>query len=121
MSGGTLNFSGIPGQPQQPGENIIVEKVIARVDEQKLKLMEEQIEKEKKAIKRQFDKDKAKIEAANEVNEEEKQKLLAELEEKQAGEQKEKQKQAQVLKKIKNYEGKLLKGNEEMEKAMKQE
>jgi len=35
--------------------------------------------------------------------------------------EKEKQKQSQVLKKIKNYEGKLLAGNEEMEKAMKQE
>ena len=46
---------------------------------------------------------------------------MKELEEKQVLEQKEKQKQAAVLKKIKNYEGKLLQGNEEMEKAMKQE
>ena len=40
---------------------------------------------------------------------------------KQEAEQKEKKKQSAILKKIKNYEGKLLKGNEEMEKAMKQE
>ena len=69
----------------------------------------------------QFEREKAKIEARAEVDEEAKSKLLAELEVKQEAEQKEKKKQQAILKKIKNYEGKLLKGNEEMERAMKQE
>ena len=79
------------------------------------------MEKEKQAIKKQFDKEKAKIEARAEVNEEEKNRLLAELGQKKDAEEKERKKQQGILKKIKNYEGKLLKGNEEMEKAMKQE
>ena len=76
----------MPGQPGVPGENIIVEKVIARVDEAKMKEMEDQIEREKKQIRKQFEREKAKIEAKAEVNEEEKQRLVSELEVKQAAE-----------------------------------
>ena len=122
LSGGKLTFSGEPGQGEvAAGENIIVEKVVAKVDEAKMAEMEAQLEKEKKAITKQFEREKAKIEARAEVDEEAKSKLLAELEVKQEAEQKEKKKQQAILKKIKNYEGKLLKGNEEMERAMKQE
>ena len=42
--------------------------------------MEAQIEKEKKAIKKAFDREKAKIQAKAEVEEEEKTRLVAELE-----------------------------------------
>ena len=53
--------------------------------------------------------------------EEEKQKLLEELKQKEEVQNKEKSKQQRLLKKIKNMEGKLLQGNEAMEKAMRQE
>ena len=93
LSGGKMNFNGPPGSgATATGEDIVVEKVIAKVDEAKMKEMEDQIEKEKKAIKRQFEKEKAKIEAEHEVNQEEKDRLMGELKTKQDIAEKEKQK-----------------------------
>jgi len=42
--------------------------------------MQAAIEKDKKAIKKQFEKDRAKLEAQTAITEEEREKLLAELE-----------------------------------------
>ena len=70
-----------------------MEKVVAKVNEEKMAQMEQALEKEKQAIKKQFDKEKAKIEARAEVNEEDRDRLLKELETKKDAEEKERKKQ----------------------------
>ena len=70
---------------------------------------------------KKFEKERAMIDAKVEMADEEKQKLISELDAKQQEAQKEKQNQQKLLKKIKNMEDKLLHGTEAMEKAMKQE
>ena len=41
LSGGKMNFNGPPGAGAMPGEDIVVEKVVAKVDEAKMKEMED--------------------------------------------------------------------------------
>ena len=122
LSGGKLNIQGEPGaQGAAGGETIVEKKMVVGVDPERIKEMEAQLEQEKKTIRKEFEKQKAKIESKAAVTEEERAKLLSELESKQQEQQKEKTKQGKLLKKIKNMEEKLLVGNEEMERAMKQE
>ena len=48
LSGGKLTFQGEPGQGEvAPGQNIVVEKVVAKVNEEKMAEMEQALEKEK--------------------------------------------------------------------------
>lgn len=81
--------------------------------------MEEQLEQEKKQIIKQFAKERAIIDAKVEIHEEDRKKLLEELEQKQNQAQTEKSNQQKLLKKIKGMEEKLLQGNEAMQKVMK--
>lgn len=85
-----------------------VEKFVHVEDKEKMKAMEEQLENEKRAIMKDFEKQKAKISAKVEIAEEERSRLLAELETKNNQQQKEKSEQQKLLKKIENMEGKLL-------------
>lgn len=57
-----------------------VEKFVHVEDKEKMKAMEEQLENEKRAIMKDFEKQKAKISAKVEIAEEERSRLLAELE-----------------------------------------
>jgi hypothetical protein len=66
-----------------------------------------------------FEKQKQKISAKQEIAEEERQRLLADLDKQNQHQQKEKSDQQKLLKKIENMEGKLLQGTEVMKKAMK--
>ena len=122
LSGGKLNMNNPAGMPVDPntgeaaGPNVVV-----AVDEEKMAQMQDALEKDKKAIRKQFEKERAKLEAQTAITEEEREKLLSELEGEQKAQQKEKSKQQKLLKKIKNMEEKLLRGNEDMERAMKQE
>lgn len=63
-----------------PGGFIDVEKFVHVEDKEKMKAMEEQLENEKRAIMKDFEKQKAKISAKVEIAEEERSRLLAELE-----------------------------------------
>ena len=86
-----------------------------------MQAMEDLLEKEKMDIKKQFEKERIKIQQQAEMAEEEKSGLLDELKAKEERANKEKSKQQKLLKKIKNMEEKLLHGSEAMEKALKQE
>ena len=55
--------------------------------------MQDALEKDKKAIRKQFEKERAKLEAQTAITEEEREKLLSELEGEQKAQQKEKSKQ----------------------------
>lgn len=105
----------------QPGSVQEVEKFIHVEDKEKMKAMEDQLEAEKKQIMKDFERQKASINAKVEIAEEDRQRLLAELESKNEAQQKEKAEQQKLVKRIKNMEDKLLHGTEAMQKAMRQE
>ena len=50
------------------------------MDEEKMAQMQDALEKDKKAIRKQFEKERAKLEAQTAITEEEREKLLANLE-----------------------------------------
>ena len=122
LSGGKLNPGmGSYGMSGQPGSVQEVEKFIHVEDKEKMKAMEDQLEAEKKQIMKDFERQKAGINAKVEIAEEDRQRLLAELESKNEAQQKEKAEQQKLVKRIKNMEDKLLHGTEAMQKAMRQE
>ena len=122
LSGGKLNPGmGSYGMSGQPGSVQEVEKFIHVEDKEKMKAMEDQLEAEKKQIMKDFERQKASINAKVEIAEEDRQRLLAELESKNEAQQKEKAEQQKLVKRIKNMEDKLLHGTEAMQKAMRQE
>lgn len=84
-SGGKLNITGEPGMQGAAGggETIIEKKMVVGVDPERIKEMEAQLESEKKSIRKEFEKQRAKIESKAAVTEEERAKLLSELEDKQ--------------------------------------
>ena len=67
--------------------------VIVAMDEEKMAQMQDALEKDKKAIRKQFEKERAKLEAQTAITEEEREKLLANLEVEQKAQQKSKSKQ----------------------------
>ena len=54
--------------------------VVVAMDEEKMAEMQSALEKDKKAIRKQFEKERAKLEAQTAITEEEREKLLANLE-----------------------------------------
>jgi hypothetical protein len=91
FSGGKLNFDGI--KIGADGQQIVeVEKVEKYVNNERMKQMEDLLENEKLQIKKQFEKERLKIEQQNEMAEEEKNNLLKELQEKEERANKEKNK-----------------------------
>jgi predicted ATP-dependent protease len=77
LSGGKLN-----GMVSANGEPVVVEveKYIFVEDKERMKQMEDQLEAEKKQIMKQFAKERALIEQKGEIAEEDRKKLLEELE-----------------------------------------
>ena len=64
-----------PNTGELAGPNVVV-----AVDEEKMAQMQDALEKDKKAIRKQFEKERAKLEAQTAITEEEREKLLSELE-----------------------------------------
>lgn len=62
-----------------PDGELIVEKIVHVDNTEKMQAMEKALEKEKRDIKKQFEKEKQKIMQQTEMNEEEKKKLMDEL------------------------------------------
>lgn len=54
--------------------------MVVAMDEEKMAQMQDALEKDKKAIRKQFEKERAKLEAQTAITEEEREKLLANLE-----------------------------------------
>lgn len=108
LSGGKLN--GVTGSVGADGQPIVVEveKYIYVEDKERMRKMEEQLEAEKMQIMKKFAKERQIIDAKVEIAEEDRKKLLEELEQKQAAAQADKSTQQKLLKKIKNMEEKLL-------------
>lgn len=91
LSGGKLNVQGSGQSGAFLGD--MSPNIVMAVDEEKMAQMQEALEKDKLAIRKQFEKEKAKLQAQTAITEEEREKLLAELEVQQKSQQKEKSKQ----------------------------
>lgn len=118
---GGANLLNMDNAQRGPDGEIIVEKIVHVDNSEKMKKMEEELEREKREITKKFEKEKQKILQQNEMDGEEKKRLMDELIKKEEAQQQEKTKKAKLLKKIKGMEEKLLRGSEAMEQAMKQE
>ena len=70
LSGGKLNSGSSMGMPGQPGGFQEIEKFIHVEDKEKMKAMEDQLEAEKKQIMKDFERQKANINAKVEIAEE---------------------------------------------------
>lgn len=108
MSGGKLNGTTGNVGPNGEPEVVEVEKYIYVENKDRMKQMEDQLETEKKQIMKNFAKERTIIDAKVELAEEDRKRLLEELEHKQTHAQEEKSKQQKMLRKIKNMEEKLL-------------
>ena len=119
MTGGKLGGDNMSmGNSEDGGDS---EKFIYVVSEAKMKEMEDKIEAEKKKMLLDFERQKNAITQKVDLVEEEKARLLQDLEHKNENQQKEKSKQQKLLKKIKNMEEKILEGDKNMDKALRQE
>ena len=112
--------AGVPG-PMGTGGGAGGDQFIHVENKEKMKEMEENLEQEKRKMMKDFEKQKALIGAKVDMVEEDKAKLIHELNSKNEAQQKEKSKQQKLLKKLKNMEEKIVMGNEQLEKAMRQE
>ena len=107
----------IPGLSQV----IQVEKKVFIEDQQKIKELEDKLEKEKQAIERNAEEEIKKIEAQRNLAEDEKQRLIEKLRKQEDHQKKAKEKQQRLLKKLKQMEDKLAVGPQIMEQAVRQE
>ena len=80
MTGGKMGKAGAGGMAGPGGINMMSAVTASGVDHAKMKELEEQLEQEKKAIMKDFERQKAKISAKGEIAEEERNRLLKELE-----------------------------------------
>jgi len=80
MTGGKMGKAGGGGMAGPGGMNMMGAMSGAGIDTAKMKELEEQLEQEKMAIMKDFERQKAKISAKGEIAEEERNRLLKELE-----------------------------------------
>lgn len=80
LSGGKINMQGSGPGGQDMAAMAGAPNVVVAMDEEKMAEMQSALEKDKKAIRKQFEKERAKLEAQTAITEEEREKLLANLE-----------------------------------------
>lgn len=104
------------------GGTVVVEKIIRIEEGEDIQEIEEKFKKEQALLTKQFEEEKKKIYLNKNFNDEERDKLLKEIQKKEEEQQLFKNNKEQLLKKLKKMEVKLLSGHEEAEKArMKEE
>ena len=125
MQGGSLTLDQISmgGQilGQQKPKIVEVEKVIQVVDKEKIDQMEKKLLQEKEEIENMTKKKKKEIEAQKNIAEDEKLRLLEELQKTTEDQQLAKEKQSKLVKQLKHMEEKLVQGSQMMENAVRQE
>lgn len=125
FSGGKIDFSGMAlgetGQNNGTVTNVERKQVTYVENKEKMRAMEAQIETEKKEIRKRFEKSKAKVMAQTELAQEEQKKLIDDLNAKEKAKQEEKAAAKKALKRLNKMQEKMLRGDEAMEQALKQE
>lgn len=127
-SGGTK--SGGSAQPRT--EKVVVEKVKEVIvekerivnkgtTEDEMKAIEQQLSKETQEIKEKLDKEKKRLEEEKSIAVSEKDKLLADLGQKEKELEEQNRQQNNMISQLKHMEGKMLIGSQVMEKALQQE
>jgi len=99
----------------------VVEKTVYVEDYEKIKQLEEQLEKEKLELERSAEEEIRKVEAQKELADNEKQQLIEALKQQQSKQRRAKEKQQRLLKKLKGMEERLVMGNQMIEQATRQE
>ena len=119
--GGSAPFG--MGAPKSvgPAQVIQVEKKVYIEDQQKIRELEEKLEREKYVIERDAEDEIKKIEAQRNLAEDEKQRLIEKLRKQEESQKKAKEKQQRLLKKLKHMEDKVSIGPQIMEQAIRQE
>ena len=110
--GATLGIVG--GQPK------IIEKVIRKKDDKKLKELELKLIQEKEEIKKKAEEERHLIEQEINMAEDEKKQVLERLRQQEEEKEKQKTKQQSLIKKLKKMEEKVLVGTQVIEEAKKQ-
>mmetsp|Transcript_27304 Transcript_27304/g.49100 ORF Transcript_27304/g.49100 Transcript_27304/m.49100 type:complete len:735 (-) Transcript_27304:187-2391(-) len=123
MQGGSLTIDqqSYGGMILTGAEPQIVERKVFVQDEEMVRAMEAKIEAEKREIQQKAEIEFKRISEAASIAEDEKQKLLSQLQERTEEEQKGKDNQKQLLRKLKTMENKLVKGHQIIETAIRQE
>lgn len=119
-SGSSAPF-GMGSSSSGPSQVIQVEKKVFIEDQQKIKELEDKLEKEKELIEKNAEAEIKKIEAQRNLAEDEKQRLIEKLRKQEDHQKKAKEKQQRLLKKLKQMEDKLAVGPQIMEQAIRQE
>lgn len=117
----TIDQQSRGGMILSSGEPQVVERKVLVQDEEMVRAMEARIEAEKREIQSKAEIEFKRISEAASIAEDEKQKLLKQLQERAEEEQKAKDNQQQLLRKLKTMENKLVKGSQFMEVAIRQE
>lgn len=116
--GGTMGPGGVQ---YVQGRTQVVEKVIRVEDSDKIRELEEKLEKEKEEIRLRAEQERYQIEAAKNMAETEKAQLIEDIQRKEEENRRAKEHQQKLLKKLKNMEEKLVTGSQMMEQAVRQE
>ena len=104
-----------------PGHTQVVEKVIRVEDSEKIRELEDKLEKEKEEIRLHAEEERQQIELAKNMAETEKAQLFEDIQKKEEENRRAKEHQQKLLKKLKNMEEKLVTGSQMMEQAVRQE
>jgi kinesin family protein 3/17 len=99
----------------------VVERIVKVQDEAQIRAIEEKLAKEKEEIRRKAEEERAKIENQKNMAEEEKQRLLIALKEKEDAQRHAKEIQEKTVTKLKDMEAKITMGTKAMETAVLQE
>ena len=103
------------------GNTNIVEKIVHVEDKEKMREFEDKLEKEKEEIRRKAEIEKQQIESQAHLKQEEKEKLLLEIRQKEEYEEKAKTKQQKLINRLKKMEEKMVVGSQAIEVAKKQQ
>lgn len=109
------------GAPSGSSQVIQVEKKVFIEDQQKIREMEEKLEREKYMIEKNAEEEILKIEQQRNLAEDEKKRLIEKLRKHEESQTKAKEKQQRLLKKLKGMEEKVSMGPQIMEQAIRQE
>uniref|UniRef100_A0A0G4GXY7 Kinesin motor domain-containing protein n=1 Tax=Chromera velia CCMP2878 TaxID=1169474 RepID=A0A0G4GXY7_9ALVE len=117
---------GRPKSKKVEEKEIVVEKIVEKIvkegiSEEEMKQVQSQLEEEKSRLHAAFEEERRQVEAAANIAENEKQKLIQEIRQKEEDAEKQKEHQARQLERLAEMEEKMLQGSEVMKAAMAQE
>ncbi|CAD8056087.1 unnamed protein product [Paramecium sonneborni] len=115
------SIEGGGGGMMNPGQEVLVQKVVKVKNVDKIKEAENIIEREKEELRKKIEEERRKIDQQKNLGEEEKMKLLKQLQEKEEQANNARETQQKLIKTIQKMEQKLVIGHTEVEEARRKE